>query len=158
MVIFLNNAFKKKIDELGRIVIPKQIREDFKINNYDELDIYMKEDNIVIKKNIGIYQYKEKFDRFLSFLKNKISFSFIITDKNKIISSNYNIIEVSLNKLINDMEYNKVVFFNGLYLLKTSIIIDSNYLGDIIFVNNNQYDKEFSEIKDIKNILLDLIK
>ena len=50
----MNNTFKKRIDELGRIVIPKQIRNTFKINDFDELELFIEDDNIVIKKTGGI--------------------------------------------------------------------------------------------------------
>ena len=78
MVIFLNNAFKKRIDELGRIVIPKQIRDDFKINNYDELDIFMKDDSIIIKKNIGLLSNKEIIENFIFYVASLINFDIII--------------------------------------------------------------------------------
>ena len=53
------NVLNKRIDELGRIVIPKQIRNNFKINNFDELEMFIEKDTIVLKKSIGIEIYKE---------------------------------------------------------------------------------------------------
>jgi len=156
MVIFLNNAFKKRIDELGRIVIPKQIREDFKINNFDELDIYIDNGNIIIKKNIGIIQYKDKFDRVLKYLENKINFKIMLLCNNNIVSSNFN--GENLEKFINNLKYNSIVNYNGLFFLKNSIILDSNYLGDLIFINNEEFEKDLGELKELKNIIIDLIK
>ena len=37
-------------DQLGRIVIPKEIRKEFKINEGDTLEIFTKGDNIILKK------------------------------------------------------------------------------------------------------------
>jgi len=156
MVIFLNNTFKKRIDELGRIVIPKQIRNDFKINNYDELDIYVQDNNIVLKKNIGIMMFKDKLDHLLNFLYIKSNFYIVITDKTSIVSTNYNFNDIP-NYLFN-MNYNEVLSYNNVYLLKNSIIIDSNYIGDIVYISNSIFDKDVSEIKDIKDIVVDLIK
>ena len=41
----------RRIDELGRIVIPKEIRKNLRINTGDNVEIYMDENNkIVLKK------------------------------------------------------------------------------------------------------------
>ena len=40
----------RKVDELGRIVIPKEIRKTFRIEVKDELEIYVEEDRIILKK------------------------------------------------------------------------------------------------------------
>ena len=42
----------RKVDELGRIVLPKELRNTLNINEKDPLEIYVDEDNkIVLKKN-----------------------------------------------------------------------------------------------------------
>jgi len=162
MVIFLDNAYKKRIDELGRIVIPKQIREEYNISSFDELDIYIKDGNIVIKKNIGIYQFRDKFNRLLNFLIDKCKFRIIIFTKDKLISSNFFEKEILESKeflnVIISMSNNVVFKYNEKYLFKDSIIFDSIYLGDILFVSNDNINSLVSEFKKIKEILLDLIK
>ena len=40
----------RRVDELGRIVIPKEIRKTFRIEVKDELEIYVEEDRIILKK------------------------------------------------------------------------------------------------------------
>ena len=155
MVIFLNNAFKKRIDELGRIVIPKQIRDDFKINNYDELDIFMKDDSIIIKKNIGLLSSKDKLENFIMYISNLTNFDIIILENNKIFFST---LSDNSDYIDSIFEFNTINLLNSKYLFRTNIIIDSNYLGDIIFISNNIFDKEDINIKKIKSILIDLIK
>ena len=41
----------RPVDELGRIVIPKEIRNSLKINTKDLLEIHIEGDMIVLKKN-----------------------------------------------------------------------------------------------------------
>ena len=82
-----NNLFKKRIDELGRIVIPKQIRNTFKIKNFDELEMFVDKDSIILKKSIGLEMYKEKLERLLLFIKKYIDFDILIAEKQKIIVS-----------------------------------------------------------------------
>ena len=40
----------RKLDELGRIVIPKEIRTNFKIEEGDQIEFYLNDNEIVIKK------------------------------------------------------------------------------------------------------------
>ena len=40
----------RKVDELGRIVIPMEIRKNFDISPKDSLEIYVEEDNIILRK------------------------------------------------------------------------------------------------------------
>jgi len=60
----------RKIDELGRIVIPMEVRKNFGIDIKDPLEIYIEGNNIVLSKkeemchfcssNKGIRTYKSK--------------------------------------------------------------------------------------------------
>ena len=40
----------RRIDELGRIVIPKEIRKNLRIKNGDNLEILVEGENITLKK------------------------------------------------------------------------------------------------------------
>ena len=44
-------GFIKKIDELGRIVIPKDIRKALGVNNLEYIEFYLDGDRVVIKKS-----------------------------------------------------------------------------------------------------------
>ena len=40
----------RRIDDLGRIVIPKELRKSLRIKNGDSLEIFVNQDDIVLKK------------------------------------------------------------------------------------------------------------
>lgn len=40
----------RKVDELGRIVLPKELRTKFEIAEKDALEIYTEDDKIILKK------------------------------------------------------------------------------------------------------------
>ncbi|QQK78519.1 AbrB/MazE/SpoVT family DNA-binding domain-containing protein [Salicibibacter cibi] len=40
----------RKVDELGRIVIPMELRKSMEIANRDPMEIYVSEDQIILKK------------------------------------------------------------------------------------------------------------
>lgn len=42
----------RKVDELGRIVIPKELRRTLDINEKDALEIYVDGDQIILKKYV----------------------------------------------------------------------------------------------------------
>ncbi len=60
----------RRLDKLGRIVLPKELRRVFQIDDEDELEIYVEDDRIILKKYIptcvfcqsdkGIVEYKDK--------------------------------------------------------------------------------------------------
>lgn len=43
----------RKVDELGRIVIPKELRRTLDINEKDALEIYVDGDQIILKKYVA---------------------------------------------------------------------------------------------------------
>ncbi|MBQ3021571.1 MAG: hypothetical protein IJD92_05060 [Bacilli bacterium] len=163
----MSNTFKKRIDELGRVVIPKQVRNTLKIDNFDELDIYIQDNSIILKKGNGLYSYKDKFDRLLNFLKSFCSYDISIVLKNKIISSNSDIYLYN-DEIILDLEQyaNKVSLINrdvvlnknfNCYCYIEPIILDSNKMGYIFITSKDSIEEKLSEIKEIKTIIIDLI-
>ena len=46
----MKELIARKVDRLGRIVIPKELRDNMRITHDDPLEIYVKDDNIVITK------------------------------------------------------------------------------------------------------------
>lgn len=78
----------RRIDELGRIVIPKEIRKNLRIKVGENLEIYVDSDeNIVLKKFSVMNKItdlaQELTDAIYSFVKHNV----IITDNNLIIAA-----------------------------------------------------------------------
>ncbi|TFJ93013.1 AbrB/MazE/SpoVT family DNA-binding domain-containing protein [Lentibacillus salicampi] len=42
----------RKVDELGRVVLPIELRRTLDINEKDSLEIYTDDDNVILKKHI----------------------------------------------------------------------------------------------------------
>ena len=45
-----STGFVRKVDELGRIVLPIELRRTLDIADRDELEIYLDDDKVVLKK------------------------------------------------------------------------------------------------------------
>lgn len=92
----------RRIDELGRIVIPKEIRKTLRLREGENLEIYTNGDEIILKK----YSLMNKLEDFASdftdsiytFLKHNI----IITDTDKIIAASGPIKKEVINHQISD--------------------------------------------------------
>ena len=60
----------RKIDELGRLVIPKEMRKQLGINNNDPVNIECTGDKIIIT-NPSKVNYKGRVDKAIEFLRNE---------------------------------------------------------------------------------------
>ena len=83
-----SNNYIRKIDELGRIVIPKEVRTRLKIKDNENILISADDNKIFIKK----YSYLTNYNQFLTEISNILEeiykASIEISDQNKIIFSN----------------------------------------------------------------------
>ena len=73
------NGQIKRIDELGRIVIPKDIRKRLSIKTNDTLEIGMDGDKIVLNKRIAIKEYNDYVKTLLTILTNYSGIKFLAT-------------------------------------------------------------------------------
>ena len=154
-----NNLFKKRIDELGRIVIPKQIRNTFKIKNFDELEMFVDKDSIILKRSIGIEMYKEKLERLLLFIKKYIDFDILILEKQKVIITTKEEIKSKDEVVVENIDgnFNLVLKTNEKYNVSSlPIIIDSNNMGELYFVNKEKSLDDKIQ-KQIRELIIDLI-
>lgn len=65
----------RKIDDLGRIVIPKEIRRQLGIKEGDSLEIFINEDEIVLRKyntSIGLKELVRRLNNEFSDVKNEM--------------------------------------------------------------------------------------
>ena len=46
----MSTGIVRRIDELGRIVVPKEIRKNLRLKNGDNLEIVVEGENIILKK------------------------------------------------------------------------------------------------------------
>ncbi len=77
----------RRIDDLGRVVIPKEIRRTMRIREGDPLEIYTSRDGEVIFKKYSLLGGLENFsEQFCEALIRSTSFSAAISDRDTIIA------------------------------------------------------------------------
>lgn len=90
----------RRIDELGRIVIPKEIRRSLRIKEGESLEILINNEDIILKKYSVIKNLNDFAqnitDSIYSFVKNNI----LITDTNSILAVSGPLKKELLNKSI----------------------------------------------------------
>ena len=134
----MNNEYVRKIDELGRIVIPKELRNNLKIQDNENVLISKNNDNICISK----YSYLDNYSKFLNdfcLIFNKIyKYEFVISDNSKVIYSNYK------NIISKVKEY--------------PIIVNSVNVGSILIYSDNLDEDVVRVICNLLSIYFDYVR
>lgn len=103
----------RRIDDLGRIVIPKEIRRSLRIREGDSLEIYSNDDEgISLKKYSQVESLESFINQYVDAIHASTKQSIIITDTEKIIAASINInrdvikkkIDVRLDEKIHKLE------------------------------------------------------
>ena len=90
----------RRIDELGRIVVPKEIRKKLKIREGDNLDIFVDEENVILRKYSPLNDLEAILSVLLDAIKKIYNTVIVVTDLNKIIASTKN--EIKQEELVNE--------------------------------------------------------
>lgn len=77
----------RRIDELGRIVIPKEIRRKLKIREGDNMDIYVTQDSIILRKYSLLKDLETILMIMLKAYKQNSNLSIVVTSLENIIAS-----------------------------------------------------------------------
>ncbi len=151
----------RRIDELGRIVIPKEMRKKLKIKDNDYFEIFVRDENIVLQKYSEMDGLENLLNLYSKILKQLTDKNIIITDKQKILSSSYNdfsSLNDDISEELEDILNNRNKYYkddketlnisnnftveNFCYIIP--LIINGDISGSIIMISNDEiteYDK-----------------
>lgn len=144
----------RRIDDLGRIVIPKEIRKTLRIKEGTPLEIFTeKEGNIILKKYSPIGELTNFSEQYVNSLYNVTSLISIVTDKDSVIAvsgtTKKNLLEMpiseELEKIIDKREPTQSSSSKPVSIVEQSsinnnekiivpIISDSEVIGSVILV------------------------
>lgn len=159
----------RRIDELGRIVIPKEIRKNLKIREGDQMEFYVEKEYVVLRKQSSLKGIDEDIEHLLEVLYRKLKQTVILTDLDKIVYSlgdkKYEGIDLSTkyktilnNRKIYDgyiLDFAVATPYNSdIYVLP--LINYGDLYGSIIVLQNNDYllDTEKEIIKLIGEYII----
>ena len=92
----------RRIDELGRIVIPKEIRKNLRIKNGDNLEILVDGENITLRKYSQIENLTDMANIYAESFYQVLKYNVIVTDTDKVVAIAGNLKKKYLNLGISD--------------------------------------------------------
>lgn len=106
----------RRIDELGRLVIPKEIRRTYRISEGDPIEIYTSEDGeVVLKKYSPVGELGDFAKEYAESLAKTSCHAVCISDKEKIIAASGVSKKLYINKMIS-RELLKIINDRTIYL------------------------------------------
>ncbi len=147
----------RRIDELGRIVIPKEIRRNKVIRDGENVEIFISDDSIILKKYNRLLSYKELATSLCEIVYNELNQKIVITDREQIIAKgglNDSLIDKKINKELIDIIENRQTItkeqseiklddeeIRGNFLFIPIISLNDS-IGLIIMYNENNFTSE----------------
>ena len=94
----------RRIDELGRIVIPKEIRKNLGIREGDNLEILIENDKLTLQKFSKITNYQEDIENIIYNIARSFNIKINFYDREKLIYATDNYFKnINVQKIINDI-------------------------------------------------------
>ena len=143
----------RRIDDLGRIVIPKELRKTLRIKNGESLEIFVEGEDIILKKYSPMESIEEAAVKYVDSFSKVIKHSVIVTDKDRVIAASGSLKKRYLGKQISEftergierrdsfVERQKKTFsfVDGVedfgYYSFSSIISDGDTIGSVIIIS-----------------------
>lgn len=156
----------RRIDNLGRVVIPKSVRKTLRIKTGDNLQIYVSDENIIIKKYSELEKINDLIRSIKKLLKKSLKSEVYITDKDKLISENPKKITEELLKIIEqrkiiNIKHIKItddIEYNG-NIIVYPIIVSGDTFGSIIIISKEKLaSKELSTVKTLTNLIIEMLE
>lgn len=162
----------RRIDDLGRIVIPKEIRRNLRIRDGESLEIFVDNNSVVLKKFSIISNVLEYAKNLVDSLHSFTKKSVIITDTDSIIAVSGNIRENIVDKHISESlsvcikrresileKYNKDLSITDDYVVDSkyvinSIIANGDCVGLVIIFNDKEIDDDDMKMAMIASKIL----
>lgn len=146
----------RRIDDLGRIVIPKEIRRSLKINDGDSLEIFVDTNEVILKKYSLLDDMVDLSKKLVNTVKKVYNKNILVTDKDKVIAVTKELSKDYLDKSLTSTIQDKInnrnnyickdftniilnVDINSNYYLEP-IIVNSDILGSVIMLDSNKED------------------
>ena len=153
----------RKIDDLGRIVLPKELRRHLNINTGDDFQIILDTNRIILERYSYLKNYEKDILKIIESFTEVTNYDINLVINNEIVNKNnskileniINIIserklyvkeEVQNYKISNDViKEGKIVIF--------PIVINSDLLGSIIIISKDNINNLINTAKIINNLI-----
>ena len=151
----------RRIDELGRIVIPKEIRKNLGLREGEGLEIYVEDKKLVMKKYSKIDNHQDNIKSIIKFISDSFNININFYDRDKLVYYTNEILsKISFIKEFNNIIINRkeeiidVNIDSVIYKLYCKpIIISSDVIGILVY----EIKDNLEEIVKVSNFLNQVI-
>lgn len=156
----MKTGIVRKIDNLGRIVLPKELRYNLNIDTGTDFEIIVENNNIILKRYSKIINSEKSILDILNIFNTNLSFNIILIVNNKVFGTE-EYISKSMQEIINERkiyrDMNNLKVSDNLNIVCNNIIypivLNSDLLATIV-----AYGKESKDyMESICNIIRHLI-
>ena len=162
------SGITRKIDDLGRIVLPKEIRKTLNINTGDDFQIIIDDNKIILERFSLLESYENKIIKIINCFIKENDYKILVTIKDKII--NYN--DEYISKIISNIIQERKLYYNDKYdknminnnliiegkIVILPIVLDSDLLGSIIVISNDNIKNMITISRIINNLIKNIVK
>ncbi len=139
----MTSGIVRRIDELGRIVIPKEIRKNLRIKEGDTLEIFVEKEKIILDKSSVFDNLKSLSQNLTDSIYNYVKKEVLITDRDKIIAYSGERKKEYINKKISDSVIKKIVNREEIVQKGVITIIDKEemdcyYIFNTLTINGDE--------------------
>lgn len=152
----------RKIDELGRIVLPKELRKYLNINPGDDFQINIEDQKIILEKYSRLNNTKTELIDIVNIFQNITNYKIYLIINNEISNFNNEKIDNKIQNIIqerklyitetNEIKISQNIIEKGKIVINP-IIYNSDILGTIIVIGDNT-----NNIKNTSKLLSEIIK
>lgn len=160
----------RRIDDLGRIVIPKEIRRTFKINEGDSLEIFVDDNEIILKKYSLMDNMMKLSMNLVDIVWKVYNKKILITNREKVIATTKELSDCYQNheltstikeqiekrsEVISEKNFMIVMDDDNIssYFL-LPIIVNSDSIGSVILIFDEEVTEEDKNIVRFLNSIL----
>lgn len=130
----------RRIDDLGRVVIPKEIRKNLRIRDGESVEIFLESDNIVLKKYSPFSDLENFYRAYVDAVHPSIHGNIMIVDRDKFVAVSGNlkrsylngIISSTLDEIIQNREVVTCYDFEEINLVGEKLEIASYVIAPIV--------------------------
>lgn len=160
------SGITRRIDELGRIVVPKEIRYNLGIRDGEPLEIYTENNTIVIKKYSQVENIKDISINICDVITDVCNVNVLISDREKIIATSSilkDLVNLKLEekyKLLIDNRETKIsdnkenAFSTSGYFTIVPIITSNDCSGLIIIISKEKSDANLKYAKIAQKLIV----
>jgi len=153
----------RRVDDLGRIVIPKEIRRTLRIRDGESLEIFVDREMIALKKFSKMDDIEELSKQMVDIVNSAINKNIFITDRDKFIATSGNLRKKYLDKSIsnfleNIMKDRKLVYEKNVHDIElvedqvenlsyviAPIIMNGDAIGLVLILSENNDISQLEE-------------